>query len=188
MSIASQTPIREIVAFPSTGFHQLASRTYASNSIFWHQHLRRSFVSISDSLVYSLLCLRKHTLIARYTHLIIVFLLSGILHTVTEVAAHYDPDDGTTISFRDSQCIRFFLTQALGIMIEDGVQKAVRTVWPDRTRIETLERVIGWMWVLGFLGWSTPAIMYPAASLNTGTGKDRLLPISIFQGIKHARG
>ena len=177
----------QTVAFPSTRIHQLTSRSYTSNSVFWHQHLRRSFVSISDSLVYSLLRLRRHTLIARYTHLLIVFLLSGILHTFTEVAAHYDPEDGTTISFRDSQCIRFFLTQALGIMIEDGAQEAVRRVWPEMTKKKTLKRVIGWVWVLGFLGWSTPAIMYPAASMNRGTRRDTLLPISIIQVIKYAK-
>jgi hypothetical protein len=132
-------------------------------------------------------------LIARYTHLCGVFLLSGLLHTYTEIAAHGGSGgDRATMSFHDSQCVRFFLTQALGIMFEDRVQEAARRVriWrgkPDGPQMKVLNRMVGWAWVVGFLGWSTPAIMYPAARLNTGEGRDVLLPLSIVRAVRPLR-
>ena len=159
--------------------------------VFWHQNLRRSFTSISTFLVHDVLHLPQHTLVARYVHLASVFLLSGLLHSFTEVAAHGGVGIDSLLTFQDSQCTRFFLTQAFGVVLEDGVQEFVRRlrrIWgkQDQKRSEIFNRVVGWVWVIGFLGWSTPAIMYPAARLNTGEGSDVLLPISILRVVKNA--
>ena len=44
----------------------------------------------------------------------------------TEVAAHGGGGFSSDLSFRDSQCVRFFITQVLGIMLEDGVQEVAK--------------------------------------------------------------
>lgn len=54
-------------------------------------------------------------------------------------------------------CEKFFLLQAFGVMVEDGVQATVGGMAiPGPCR-----RMIGYMWVAVFLVWSTPVWMFP---------------------------
>ena len=157
--------------------------------MFWHQHLRRTFTSLAAFLTHSVLRLRKHSLPARYVHLSLVFFLSGLLHTLTEVTAHNGGSGQATISLSESQCMRFFLTQAVGIMVEDGVQEMVKGVRllvkkPSEEKSTVYDRMIRRVWLILFWGWSTPAIIYPAARLSTGKGADTLLPFSIVKTIR----
>ena len=85
--------------------------------------------------------------------------------------------------------MRFFLTQAVGIMLEDAVQDVVKGVRllmkePAKGESTVYSRILGRVWLILFLGWSTPAIMYPAARLSTGKGADTLLPVSIVKTIR----
>ena len=103
----------------------------------------------------------------------------------TEVAAHGGGSPSSDLSFHNSQCVRFFITQALGIMLEDGVQEvATRLGILGKEKTKWWMKAVGWVWLMVFLGWSTPALMYPAARLNTGKGKDVLLPFSVIQALK----
>lgn len=47
-----------------------------------------------------------------------------------------------------------------------------------------MKKALGWVWLVAFLAWSTPALMYPAARLDTGKGKDVLLPFSVIRALK----
>lgn len=70
-------------------------------------------------------------------------------------------------------------------MFEDGVQEIARRVGILREGNDPWwTKAVGWIWVVAFLGWSTPALMYPGARLNTGQGKDVLLPFSIVQAFR----
>ena len=54
-------------------------------------------------------------------------------------------------------CEKFFLLQAFGVMVEDGVQAIVGGMAiPGPFR-----RMMGYMWVAVFLVWSTPVWMFP---------------------------
>ena len=116
----------------------------------------------------------------------------------TAVAGHGGAKSGSAFSFSNSGCIEFFLAQALGIMIEDGAQAIGRRVEkllglqleagtkPTSGRWwwwSWMKKALGWVWLVAFLGWSTPAMMYPAARLNTGKGKDVLLPFSVIKAL-----
>jgi hypothetical protein len=68
----------------------------------------------------------KHTPFTRYIKLMLAFLLSRLLHLLTEVAAHGGGGPSSNLSFHESQCVRFFVTQAIGIMFEDGVQEIAK--------------------------------------------------------------
>ena len=52
---------------------------------FWHQHLRKQLSGPADVIVYRVLGLTKGRPVARYLHLFLVFLISGLLHTWVEV-------------------------------------------------------------------------------------------------------
>lgn len=87
----------------------------------------------------------------RYTFTFFVFLVSGCMHLITDM--------GASIPISESGALRFFCTQVLGIMLEDGAQEIYRRV---RGKPGSLTRIVGYLWVLAFLSWSTAAWQYPA--------------------------
>ena len=147
------------------------------HSVFWHQHLRLKFSSPADFFVYDALRMRKGTFAARYGHLILVFLVSGVFHQILEVVQG--------LRFRESGAIQFFLTQVLGIVIEDAIQATYRSVYSlrrDESRSPpTWARWLGYIWVFVFLVWSEPVWSYPTIRANTGSYEDELLPFSLLQ-------
>ncbi len=81
----------------------------------------------------------------------LAFLLSGLLHLLTEVAAHGGGGPSSNLSFHESQCVRFFVTQAIGIMFEDGVQEILK--WFGIVRDGNAAwwtKAVGWIWVVAF--------------------------------------
>lgn len=65
---------------------------------------------------------------------------------------------------RQSGAMQFFCIQALGIMIEDGVQGAFNKGFKGETRgyVGMAGRIIGYAWVLFFLVWTSPVWVFPA--------------------------
>lgn len=60
---------------------------------------------------------------------------------------------------KDSGAMRFFCTQALGIMLEDGAQEVFRR-FGGKPGLPS--RLLGYVWIVMFLSWSTAAWLYPA--------------------------
>lgn len=83
------------------------------------------------------------------------FFLSGVMH----IAA----DAGGGVTFTESGALRTFCTQALGVVIEDAVQYVYRTHLKrsGQNEITMFERCVGYIWVLSFLIWSSPAWVFP---------------------------
>ena len=83
----------------------------------------------------------------------------------------------------ESGSIRFFCTQAVGILLEDSVQALYRHFVPgvDKTKSDRVARLIGYVWLGVFLTWSTPVWAYPAMRRNQGKAKDIVLPFSIIK-------
>lgn len=48
---------------------------------------------------------------------------------------------------------------------------------------DKLGKLIGQVWLVFFLAWSTPVWAYPAMIRNQGTAKDRVLPYSVIKPI-----
>lgn len=59
-------------------------------------------------------------------------------------------------------------------MLEDSVQEIYRRVF--RKKENKLAKVIGYIWVVAFLSWSTPAWVYPV--VRTMEREDMLLKLS----------
>jgi hypothetical protein len=95
---------------------------------------------------------------------------------------HFFADYAKGLSWEQSGSVRFFCTQALGIMIEDAVQTIYRSVSgekKDGQQVKVWKRVVGWVWVVVFLlFWSTPSWFFPGA---IGA---KLTPFSIVDMIK----
>lgn len=93
------------------------------------------------------------TLLSRYSKVFFTFAVSGFLHAAS--------DFGGGVPFTQSGALRFFCTQALGIMLEDGFQEIYRRVSGDQKSM--LSKAVGYVWVFMWLCWSTPAWAYPIA-------------------------
>ena len=120
----------------------------------WHQNLRATFDGISHLVNHDLLRIPKGTLLARYSRIWIAFFISGAIHAgMAEDSYH----------IRGSGTVRFFCTQALGIMLEDGVQAMWARVASDRRKKRDTplwNKIVGFLWLLAFMTWSTPVWSY----------------------------
>lgn len=146
--------------------------------VFWHQHLRKQLCAPTDVLVYDCLRLKRGTLLTRYAHLAMVFLLSGLLHWWMEL--------GQGHGWRQSGQLHFWITQVVGILLEDGVQAVYRRWCGLRREKETswTRRLVGYIWVVVFLWWSTPAWIYPMLARRRGDEREKFLPFSIVGLLK----
>ena len=111
----------------------------------------------------------------------IAFLLSGISHLIG--------DYGGGVLWAQSGAIRFFCTQALGIMIEDGAQEVWRRSFGEGEEEgdgeKLWKKVLGYFWVAAFLIWSTPAWCFPIVC-DMRAEDVALLPgawVPIFRGV-----
>ena len=141
---------------------------------------RRPFSSIANFLVHDIFKLTRHRLLARYSKILAAFFVSGLLHLVVDI--------GLGMSLSETGSMRFFCTQVLGIALEDGVQAIYRYMdWGRQRRTNStqprvdLANMLGYIWVVAFLSWSTPVWLYPAIRMNKGEAKDRILPFSFLR-------
>jgi hypothetical protein len=93
---------------------------------------------------------------------------------------HHLCDYAKGLSWEQSGAVRFFCTQAFGIMVEDAVQAIYRSVSGEKRdgqQVQAWKQVVGWVWVVVFLlFWSTPAWFFPGA-----VGDSELTPVSIVR-------
>jgi hypothetical protein len=72
---------------------------------------------------------------------------------------HIFSDVGGGLPVRQSGAFYFFCVQALGIVIEDGVQAVWRKVTGRDAGV--LGRIVGYAWVAAWVVWSSPVWVYP---------------------------
>lgn len=70
-------------------------------------------------------------------------------------------------------------------MLEDGVQAVYRSVrglsrGGQKGPPPLWARVVGYVWVVVFLTWSTPAFTYPMSAAYRGEVRDEILPFSLL--------
>lgn len=152
----------------------------------WHQNLRITFTAWSDYIAHNVLCLPRSSssqamrLFARYTKLSLAFGVSGLLHLLVEVAS------GVPIT--KARPTVFFLYQALGIMIEDGVQECFDRFQSDNKADAKAApgwwaRLVGYAWVWSFMAWSIPWWIYPPTHYYAVQGQvpRSLVPYSVVR-------
>jgi hypothetical protein len=102
----------------------------------------------------------------RYTKILLAFAVSGVMH----VAA----DTGGAVSARESGAMGFFCVQVAGIAVEDlgqeiwrsvfgAVEKGERKVGNEEWCVGVGEKVVGYIWVVAWLSYSSPIWVYPVA-------------------------
>ena len=86
----------------------------------WHQFLRQPFSSPAYVLFHSIRPLIPFFLFVRYLKILLTFLISNLLQLTVDLSLD--------MSLFESGLLRFFCTQAMGIMVEDAVQAAYRSL------------------------------------------------------------
>ncbi|KAG8845286.1 hypothetical protein FRB96_002575 [Tulasnella sp. 330] len=148
---------------PSTGFHPLFDAPWASRSLAefwsvrWHPIFRRSFDQISSGILSIIVFvsgsgsrsskpLAKQSRIGKVIRSIIIFTLSCTEHFILLAAlptdANYPPQP-----FLDTQLLKFFLAQPLGLTIELLLVQPLTEGLPRSWRT-AVRRAFAWVWLL----------------------------------------
>ncbi|KAF1996802.1 hypothetical protein P154DRAFT_622999 [Amniculicola lignicola CBS 123094] len=124
---------------------------------FWPQTLRQILTHPATCIAQDIFGMHKHNLVAHLIKLLIPFATSGVLYMFADL--------GGGLPLEQSGSLRFFLTQVIGIVIEDTVKGMVSssTSVKSEKRFTFLAKILGYMWVASFLVWSTPMWLYPVA-------------------------
>ena len=127
----------------------------------------RAFLdAISEFVATIILSIPKGTLLSRYMRLAFAFALSGLVHVSLDIEEGLHP--------LESGAPRFFLMQAGGIMFEDAVQETYRRCGG---KANAWTRVIGYIWFLSFISWTTPSWTWVTARA-VFSRQDKNLPFS----------
>ena len=135
--------------------------------------MRQQFGAPAYFITFYLLRLTKGTPLARYILLNLTFLISGIFHKYGDYASG--------VPWRDAGALKFFVMQAVGIMIEDAIQAGYRGLTGRKRTSEKPAlwvRCLGFCWLLLWLVWTTPTWTYPTSQRATG---ESILPFSLFK-------
>ena len=143
------------------------------DSVVWHQTNTPKFLSISNFILHDILNLPRGKAAVRYLHLLLVFSASGIMHVFIDIAAG--------MNLRQSGALRFFYTQATGILIEDSAIKTYCYILASdkNRRLLREEKMVGYLWVALFMTWSTPVYLYPILYRSRAGLNDSVVPFSI---------
>ena len=142
----------------------------------WHQAARNNLEGLARFITFSILHLPKGTLAARYSNIFFAFLISGITHV--------GADRPGALGAERSGSLPFFCAQAVGIMLEDAVQEVYRRVRVQDTSQShppIWAKVLGYIWVIAFLAWSTPSWAYPI--IRTINKEEATITVGAFRSI-----
>ena len=144
-------------------------------SKFWHKYIRWSHMSISNFVYRDLLCLPRPSPLERYVNTVVVFLVTGSVHVVFDSYGAAPPSKLPTLAF--------FMSMAVAIMIEDGVQEVYRRVIGADTRngnqkVPIWHKAVGYLWVSLWMSLTAPWFMYH--NTRMAAGDRRLVPFSVI--------
>ena len=156
----------------------LQANIHRECSIFWHKVQQQKMSGPASFITYNILHLPYGTQIGQLTHLFWTFFISGLMHAFSDL--------GRGLAWEQSGAIQFFVTQVIGIVIEDTVRKAYRSIFGASNDIATprILKGIGYLWVLAFLVWSIPVWIYPSMYVDKGEPKDQIIPYSVVGLLK----
>ncbi|KAK7956579.1 membrane bound O-acyl transferase family-domain-containing protein [Apiospora aurea] len=129
-----------------------------------HQGLRKCVSGPADAFADSALRLPRGTYASRCIRLVLAFGVSAVIHAPADLAIG--------LSFAGGGQFYFFSMQAIGIIMESGVQD----LW-SRTGLHfprVLQKAFGYLWVISWFCWITPKWSYTTMR-HMDPGKDGIV-------------
>ncbi|KAL2813457.1 membrane bound O-acyl transferase family-domain-containing protein [Aspergillus cavernicola] len=117
----------------------------------WHQLLRRPLTSPTTFLLTTLLGIPPKSPLAHWTRILLTFTASGIIHSTMDIAFG--------VPVEKTGGVWFFTLQIVGLLVETFFQRFV--TWSGVTLNTSSKKVVGYIWVAGFLGWSVTVWINP---------------------------
>src|ERR1700760_1370713 len=159
----------------------VAFETYTFRK-FWHQSLRWPHTALSNLITRDMLHLPKSSLLERYSNNFLAFTFSGMLHVFIDIGNGKSEWSPTML---------YFQSFAFGIMIEDGVQALWRRFSGEKFAysdddVPIWKKIVGFVWVFGFLSIVSPWYMYPSARVLLGKSTTSSIEITQLIGEKGA--
>jgi len=120
----------------------------------WQQNFRRSFVRLSQGILYFLppSFTLRHPRIIIVLRRVVVFSISATLHLIFIAAVPQHPDKPQA-AFLDPRVIRFFLSQPIGLVIEGLVLVPAAKRLLPASRAAYVPTVFAWIWLVGTGRW-----------------------------------
>lgn len=137
-------------------------------SCFWHQLINRSFSAHASLFSKSILRIPQRSLMSRYVNNALVFVFSGLMHSLVEW--HVDP--GSPCGYWGAAIV--FSIQFFGIGVEEAVQRVSRQVerrlplkYQKSVFLRWGKRTVGYLWVFWFRFTIQPKTSYPKVRCTT---------------------
>lgn len=149
-------------------------------SLSWHQILRSSLEASAAFIVTQVLCIPpQYKILSRCVRLHLAFFITALVHLPGPVLLGHSPFvPGVP---------KFFLMQAVGIMIESTafyVWSAIRGPAADKVPAGRMAKLLGYVWVLGWTTWTGPSFTWLTARRLT-PGKDDVVPWSLIKLLRY---
>lgn len=129
---------------------------------YWHQLLRWPFTGVCSFAAHSVVRSPQPSRYKRYTTFMFVFMLSSLLHQFGSYSM--------AIPLRDSNAPVFCFFTGVGVLIEEAFQNSLCGKLPaptasPSTGFTILKRIVGYLWVLAWLGSSGSYLIYQTVTI-----------------------
>ncbi|KAL4928931.1 wax synthase family protein [Aspergillus undulatus] len=118
----------------------------------WHQTLRRPLTS-NATFLSSTLGLAPGSKAAHWIRVLVAFLGSGLVHALMDI--------GFGVPWEKTGALWFYGLQVVGLIAESVLARLLTPLVDGLGFGTRLKRAIGYVWVAGFLLWSTPVWINP---------------------------
>ncbi|KAL3458439.1 membrane bound O-acyl transferase family-domain-containing protein [Aspergillus heterothallicus] len=141
----------------------------------WHQILRIPLTSNATFLASSILGLHPKSRGAHWLRVTFAFTVSGVIHSLCDI--------GFGVPLHETGGFHFYTLQIFGFVVESVVGAVYRAVVKQSRALgggvgvgRAVEKVVGYVWVLAFLAWSTPVWINPILVGLAGDGTKVMSP------------
>jgi hypothetical protein len=156
--------------------------TEETHRITWHQIFRSSLETFTSFVTTRVLCIPPQwKILSRYVRLFLAFYVTALLHLPGVVILGESP-----IAL---DLPKFFLMQAVGIMVESTVLHiwaAIGITTTSNVTTRRVTKVLGYIWVLAWTAWTGPGFVWVVAR-GLVPGKDDVVPWSFVKWLGYAK-
>lgn len=133
--------------------------------------LRTCLLSNVNFVLSSVLRIPSSSALAYILRLVLVFALSGLVHLGMDL--------GFSVSIEKSGALHFFTVQAFGMMFEQLVDYLWSASFGRSKGTSIARRIIGYLWVIGFLAATAPVWLVPVMKGVYDGGERVPLPLTL---------